>query len=186
MPAILPAAAVNQHYLSKVMGLADLMEVAASEDIVDLRGNKLVAKGTRMTRSQQTTLTQHKLRQSLESSLITAGATDAATIINHATRLLEMRMMLTLTERDGPHALDHSITVSLLSIAMARQLSAGARRTGAEDRAWRVCADAAVCHLGRVARPGQRAGGGPDRARPATASAACRAVSPAFWNRDRR
>lgn len=153
MPATSPTTAVNQHYLSKVMGLADVMDVAASEDIVDMRGMKLVAKGTRLTRSQQTTLGQHRLRQSLESSLVAEGATDAATIVAHARRILDtstplrrivgtarggpdplallgsmrfgnaMRMMLTLTERDGPHALDHSITVSLLSISMAKQLN---------------------------------------------------------------
>lgn len=153
MPATSPTTAVNQHYLSKVMGLTDVMPVAASEDIVDLRGMKLVVKGTRLTRAQQTTLGQHRLRQSLESSLVAEGALDAAAIVAHATRILDtstalrrivgtarggpdplallgsmrfgnaMRMMLTLTDRDGPHALDHSITVSLLSISMAKQLN---------------------------------------------------------------
>ncbi len=154
MPATSPSSAVNQHYLSKVMGLTEVMDVAASEDIVDMRGMKLVAKGTRLTRTQQDTLGMHKLRQPLESVLVAEGATDAAAIVEHATRILDtnpalrhiigsvrpggpaplallgsmrfghaMRMMLTLTGRDGPHALDHSITVSLLSICMARQLN---------------------------------------------------------------
>lgn len=154
MPAQSPNSAVNQHYLSKVMGLTEVMDVAASEDIVDTRGMKLVAKGTRLTRSQQDTLGMHRLRQPLESVLVAEGATDASTIVTHATRILDanpalrhiigsvsgagpaplallasmrfghaMRMMLTLTERDGLHALDHSITVSLLSICMARQLN---------------------------------------------------------------
>lgn len=154
MPAPSPPSAVNQHYLSKVMGLTEVMDVAASEDIVDTRGMKLVAKGTRLTRSQQDTLGMHRLRQPLESVLVAEGATDASSIVTHATRILDsnpalrhiigsvpgggpaplallgsmrfghaMRMMLTLTERDGQHALDHSITVSLLSICMSRQLN---------------------------------------------------------------
>ena len=154
MPATSPTSAVNQHYLTKVMGLTEVMDIAASEDIVDTRGMKLVAKGTRLTRSQQDTLGMHKLRQPLESILVAEGATDAATVVDHATRILDcnpalrhiigsvrsggpaplallgsmrfghaMRMMLTLIGRDGPHALDHSITVSLLSIGMARQLN---------------------------------------------------------------
>ena len=153
MSASPPNSAVNQHYLSKVMGLAEVMDVAASEDIVDMRGMKLVAKGTRLTRSQQTTLGLHKLRKSLESTLVAEGATDASSIVTGATRILDsctplrrivgaaggggptpigllgtmrfghaMRMMLTLTDRDGPSALDHCITVSLLSICMAKKL----------------------------------------------------------------
>lgn len=153
MPATTPNSTVNQHYLNKVMGLADEMDVAASEDILDMRGMKLVAKGTRLTRAQQTTLGMHKLRKSLESTLVAEGAADASTIVASATRILDasaplrgivgmaggggpsplgllgtmrfghaMRMMLTLTDRDGPAALDHSITVSLLSICMAKRL----------------------------------------------------------------
>ncbi|QYF95156.1 HD domain-containing protein [Massilia sp. PAMC28688] len=154
MPAASPSTTVNQHYLSKVMGLAEVMDVAASEDILDLRGMKLVAKGARLTRAQQDTLGQHRLRQPLESVLVAEGAADPATIVAHATRILDtsaplrriigavrgggptplallgamrlgqaMRMMLTLVERGGPHALDHSITVSLLSVCMAKQLN---------------------------------------------------------------
>lgn len=33
-----------------------------------------------------------------------------------------MRIMLTLSDQEGPHALEHSVTVSLLSICMARKL----------------------------------------------------------------
>jgi hypothetical protein len=153
MSAINLNTAVNQHYLNKVMALTEVMDVAASEDIVDVRGMKLVAKGTRLTRSQQSTLGLHKLKKSLESTLVADGATDAAKLVASATRILDtstplrliigavsgsgpsplallanmrfghaMQMMLTLTDRDGPAALDHSVTVSLLSICMAKKL----------------------------------------------------------------
>jgi HD-GYP domain-containing protein (c-di-GMP phosphodiesterase class II) len=145
--------AVNEHYLNKVMSLADVMDVAASEDIVDARGMKLVAKGTHLTRSQQNTLGLHKLSKPLESTLVADGAVDVAKIVASATRILDtsaplrlimgaiggsgpspqallsnmrfghpMRMMLTLIDRDSPTALDHSITVSVLAICMAKKL----------------------------------------------------------------
>ena len=144
---------VNKHYLNKVMGLTDVMDVAASEDIFDTRGMKLVAKGSRLTRAQQDTLGLHKLRKTLESTLMAEGAADAGLIVSTATRILDtsaplgrimatvkgvgpsplamlanmrfghaMRMMLTLTERGGAQALEHSVTVSLLAIFMAKKL----------------------------------------------------------------
>lgn len=152
MTALTLSTSVNKHYLSKVMGLADDMDVAASEDIMDMRGMKLVAKGTRLTRAQQTTLGMHKLRTTLESSLIAEGATDTRVISDSAARLIDtsmplrrilgavsggpsplalianmrfghaMRMMLTLTDRNGPAALDHSVMVSVLSMCMAKKL----------------------------------------------------------------
>ncbi|MDM5179358.1 HD domain-containing protein [Massilia sp. DJPM01] len=145
---------VNQHYLNKLMSLTEVMDVAASEDIIDIRGMKLVAKGARLTRAQQDTLGAHKLKKTLESSLSAEGGADTGLIVEMATRILDssvpirrilgssagrgasplallanmkfghaMRMMLTLTDRDGPQALEHSVTVSLLSIGMAKKLA---------------------------------------------------------------
>jgi hypothetical protein len=156
MPATSPTTVVNQHYLSRVMGLAEVMEVAVCDDIVDIDGMRLLAKGARLTRLQQLTLGCQHLRQPLESLLVADGAADARVIVTHATRLLDtsaalrhiagaapgdaasllevlaamrfgqpMRMMLALTERAGPLSLDHSITVSLLAVCMARQLNLG-------------------------------------------------------------
>ncbi|WP_166875734.1 HD-GYP domain-containing protein [Massilia mucilaginosa] len=144
---------VNQHYLNKLMKLTEVMDVAASEDIVDIRGMKLVAKGARLTRAQQDTLGGHKLRKTLESSLSAEGGTDNGLILETASRILDtsvpinrilgrnagrgispqtllanmhlghaMRMMLTLTDRDDPRALEHSVAVSLLSIGMAKKM----------------------------------------------------------------
>ncbi|WP_164557865.1 HD domain-containing protein [Massilia atriviolacea] len=144
---------VNQHYLNKLMNLTEVMDVAASEDILDIRGMKLVAKGARLTRAQQDTLGAHKLKKTLESSLSAEGGTDNGLILETARRILDtsvpinrilgpnagrgispqtllanmqlghaMRMMLTLTDRDGPRALEHSVAVSLLSIGMAKKL----------------------------------------------------------------
>lgn len=153
MTAISLSTSVNKHYLNKVMALTDVMDVAASEDIFDTRGMKLVAKGTRLSRSQQDTLGLHKLKKTLESTLSADGGADTDQVVTSARRILEasvpmsrilstvagngasplailqnikfghaMRMMLTLIDRDGPQALDHSVTVSLLSICMAKKL----------------------------------------------------------------
>ncbi|MDQ1920815.1 HD-GYP domain-containing protein [Massilia pseudoviolaceinigra] len=144
---------VNQHYLNKLMKLTEVMDVAASEDIVDVRGMKLVAKGTKLTRAQQDTLGGHKLKKTLESSLSAEGGADNHLILETAKRILDtsvpinrilgpnagrgispqtllanmhfghaMRMMITLTDRENPRALEHSVTVSLLSIGMAKKL----------------------------------------------------------------
>lgn len=187
MSAIDLSTTVNQHYLNKVMGLTEVMEVAASEDIVDIRGRKLVAKGTRLTRAQQSTLGLHKLKKTLESTLVAEGAIDAARLVDEATRILDtsaplrlivgaaggsgpsplallsymrfghaMGMMLTLTDRGAPAALEHSITVSLLSICMAKKMGLG-------DDDQMVAALAGLLHdIGELyidpayLRPGQR------------------------------
>ena len=159
MSAISLSTSVNRHYLSKLMKLTEVMDVAASEDIYDARGMKLVAKGARLTLAQQDTLGSHKLKKTLESSLSAEGGADTGLIVATASRVLDasvplrrilgtsagsgngngagasplailgnmrfdpaMRMMLTLTDRDMPQALEHSVTVALLSIGMARKL----------------------------------------------------------------
>lgn len=80
---------VNQHYLSRVMGLAEVMEVAAGADIVDVAGMTLVAKGTKLTRAQQVALGRQRLMRPLESVLVAGGAADADAIVTHAARLLD-------------------------------------------------------------------------------------------------
>lgn len=112
--------AVNEHYLSKVMQLTDVMDVAASEDILDARGMKLVAKGTHLTRSQQTTLGLHKLSKPLEATLVADGAVDVAKIVASAGRILDtsapLRLILGAIGGSGPSP------QALLSICMAKKL----------------------------------------------------------------
>ncbi len=81
--------AVNQHYLNKVMDLTDAMEVHANEDIFDARGNKLLAKGARVSRGLQERLIVHKLRKPLESSIVVEGGVCAASLVASAARILE-------------------------------------------------------------------------------------------------
>ncbi len=87
--------AVNQHYLNKVMDLTDTMDVQASEDIFDARGNKLLAKGARVSRALQEKLIVHKLTKPLEACIAVEGGVDDQRIALIAERLLD---------HDGPMA----------------------------------------------------------------------------------
>ncbi len=144
--------AVNQHYLSKVMELSDSMDVQANEDIFDARGNKLLAKGARVSRALQEKLIVHKLTKPLEACIAVDGGVDDQRIAFLAERLLDgdgpmarvikrsgstgkapaallsslkfgsaMSMMLTIADKDNGAALNHAVTVSLLSIAIGRK-----------------------------------------------------------------
>jgi HD-GYP domain-containing protein (c-di-GMP phosphodiesterase class II) len=145
--------AVNEHYLDKVMHLAEEMPVVATEDIFDARGMKLLGKGARVSRALQEKLIMHKLTKPLEASICVEGGVDAKLIVSTATRILDqspamsrivcatadagasslsilsplqfgsaMTMMLTISERAGAQALEHAVTVALLSICMAKKL----------------------------------------------------------------
>ncbi len=143
--------AVNPHYLCKVMDLSELMPVRASAAIVDAFGSTLVAQGAIVTRQLQERLLTRKLRRPLERALCIDGGVDSAVLHTFATTLIDanrplarilrasatggraplallgefelgeaMRLLLTLSERDG--TLTHALTVSLLSICLAKQL----------------------------------------------------------------
>lgn len=80
---------VNQHYLDKVMNLAQERDVEATEDIFDARGMKLVAKGSRISSGMQERLIVHKLRKPLESSITVADGIDNNVVVSEAKRLAE-------------------------------------------------------------------------------------------------
>lgn len=166
----LQGSAVNAHYLKKVMDMTDEMEVKATEDIYDARGNKLLAKGARVSRKLQEKLVVHKLKKPLEACILVEGGVDERTITAAAQRLADtspaiahivgragggksctlrslsrirfgsaMGTMLTMTERAGPAALDHAVTVSLLSIGLAA-------RTGLTDDDQQISGLAGLLH----------------------------------------
>ncbi|HEY5801633.1 MAG TPA: HD domain-containing phosphohydrolase [Burkholderiaceae bacterium] len=143
---------VNSHYLRQVVNLSEVMAVAASEDIFDANGNKLLAKGALMSRDMQEKLIVHRLRKPLESSIAVDGGITTKVIVGEAARLSEscaplrrvlratsggasplkllsavrlgnaMSMMLTMIERGGPRALEHCVMVSLIAICLAKKL----------------------------------------------------------------
>jgi hypothetical protein len=92
--AAAPLLAVNSHYLDKVMGLSQVMEVRATEDIYDARGVKLLAKGALISSALQERLILHKLKKPLETCLAVAGGVDSDYIVAQARRLAEINRPL--------------------------------------------------------------------------------------------
>jgi response regulator RpfG family c-di-GMP phosphodiesterase len=85
---------VNQHYLNKVMDLAEVMPVVATEDIFDARGMKLIAKGARVSRTLQEKLILHKLRKPIESSMSVEAGVDSDHLMETATRVIDTSLPL--------------------------------------------------------------------------------------------
>ncbi|NEX61606.1 HD-GYP domain-containing protein [Noviherbaspirillum galbum] len=146
---------VNQHYLDKVMHLAESQDVKATEDIFDARGMKLVAKGAKISRALQERLLQRRLSKPFEASIAVEEGVDVRVIQREAESIIEtvdpvrsvikalnsgpspiqvlseiqfgsaISTMLTIIQRGGQQALSHSVMVSLLSIALARKRGLG-------------------------------------------------------------
>lgn len=146
---------VNQHYLDRVMQVADVADIKATEDIFDARGMKLVAKGAPISRSVQEKLAMRRLTKPFETSIAIDSGVDVSVIVTEAQRIADtvepvrsilrainggpppvqalaglqfgsaMSTMLTLIQRAGGTALEHGVTVSLLSVCLARKLGLG-------------------------------------------------------------
>lgn len=146
---------VNKYYLDKVLNLAEQADIKATEDIFDARGMKLVAKGATISRSLQERLTQRKLTKPFESSIAVESGVSIDVISTEAQRIADtvepvrsimravsggisplqvlagvqfgsaMSTMLTIIERGGKAALEHSVMVSLLSICLAKKFGLG-------------------------------------------------------------
>ena len=141
---------VNKYYLDKVLSLAEQADITATEDIYDARGMKLVAKGAKISRVLQERLTMRKLSKPFESSIAVDSGVSVELIAAEAQRIADtvepvhsimrtvggvspvqilsgiqfgsaMSTMLTIIERGGQSALEHSVMVSLLSICLARK-----------------------------------------------------------------
>lgn len=144
---------VNKQFLNKLSRLAEAKQVTTTQDIVDVHGATLVARGVRLDGGHFDALAGSKLKRTIESSLRVDDAVDTALIVSTARRIIDtstpirsileaaggdaadplvhlsamefgdaMRMLLSLADHDGAHALEHAVSVSLLSIGMAGQL----------------------------------------------------------------
>ena len=155
MPDINLNTAVNKHFLDKLMRLAGVRPVTATQDIVDVHGVKVIARGGRITAEHFDAFSGRKLKKTIESSLRVDEAVDTGLIVQTARRIIDtsmpigrilqacggsgsaaaalarlakmefgdaMRLLLTLADHDGAHALEHAVSVSLLSICMAGKL----------------------------------------------------------------
>lgn len=97
---------VNHHYLNKVIDLSEEMHVEASEDIFDARGNKLLAKGARVSRSLQERLIVHKLRKPLEACIVVEDGVNDSAVLDAAERIagacLPLAHILASNRKSGP------------------------------------------------------------------------------------
>ncbi|MBQ5948099.1 HD-GYP domain-containing protein [Massilia sp. ST3] len=102
-------AVVNKHYLEKVIELAEQLPVVATEDIYDARGNKLLAKGAKVSRVLQEKLILHKLTKPIEASLRVTGGVDANLVVKTAERLLAdnqaLAAIVAVSQGSGPSPL---------------------------------------------------------------------------------
>ena len=99
------AVAVNANYLDKVMSLSKEMDVAATEDIFDARGVKLVARGAKISPALQERLILHKLKKPLEACLAVEGGVTPEGLAAEARRVVEecipLLQLLTMTGGKG-------------------------------------------------------------------------------------
>lgn len=145
---------VNEHYLNRVVAVAETAGVEAIEDIVSGSGIKLVAKGARIDARFKERLLQHKLSKPLESSVRIVGGVGSRSIDKVAEDLLgkhallagvcgratarsvvaalrtfrpsaPMESLLSVYAAQGPHKLEHAVGVSLLAAAMYHDLPDG-------------------------------------------------------------
>lgn len=160
MSSVRLATAVNKHLLRKLAQLARTRRITATQDIVDVHGAVLAANGVHLQAEHFDALAGSKLKKTIESSLRVENAVDTDLVVQAAQRIIDtsvpvsrilraagataplellaamtfndpMRMLLTLVDHDSPHALEHAVSVSLLSLAMAATLGLPA----AEQRA---------------------------------------------------
>ncbi len=148
---------VNEHYLNRVVALAETASVEATEDIVTGNDIKLVAKGARIDARFKDRLLQHKLLKPLESSVrvvdglgsspihevaqdllakhaLLAGVCGRATARLVANALRDLRLttpiesLLSVYAAQGPNKLKHAVGVSLLGAAMYHDLPEGGKK----------------------------------------------------------
>ncbi|WLI89020.1 HD domain-containing phosphohydrolase [Massilia sp. R2A-15] len=143
--------AVNKHLLRRLLQLAQARRITATQDIVDIHGALVVANGTHLEADHFDALAGRKLKKTIESSLRVEHPVDTPLIVDTARRIIDtsvpvrrilraagassplellaamtfnepMRLLLTLVHNEGPHALEHAVSVSLLSLGMAATL----------------------------------------------------------------
>ena len=148
------AVEVNHHYLDRVVALSEDSGVEASEDIMAGNGMKLLAKGARIDARARERLLEYKLAKPLESMMRVVEGVGSRKIDRVAEALLDRHpllsrlcgaatgKLLTTSLRDliltsqvdsllsvyaaqGQPKLEHAVGISLLSAAMANQISNG-------------------------------------------------------------
>ena len=146
--------AVNEHYLNRVVAVAETAGIEATEDIVTGNGIKLVAKGARIDARAKDRLLQHKLLKPLESTVrvidgvgsrpigkvaedllgkhsLLAGVCGRSTSLEVLSAMRNLRLttpmesLLSVYAAQGPNKLEHAVGVSLLAASMVHDLPEG-------------------------------------------------------------
>lgn len=151
--------AVNDHYLGHVTKLSETHEILAEDDIHDIHGMKLWAKGAPVSSALREKLLQRRLAQPLEATLgIKDGATMAAIVgdakdlvathealkpfldVRGAKSLLDeaiglplpnaVRVLLTAARENNPEGYRHSLSVMIASAGLAACLGLDSHDSG--------------------------------------------------------
>ena len=83
---------VNKHFLNKLLRLSGDKQITATQDIVDVHGATLVARGAHLSGEHVDALVGRKLKKTIESSLRVEEAVDSALIVRTAKRILDTSM----------------------------------------------------------------------------------------------
>lgn len=157
----------NQYVVNSVVRLSEQRQICAAEDIFDDRGNKLWAKGNRISNDLQERLLQRKLAKPLETALTVENALCFADIVRATESLLAdnpllkriagpaavgvlrslesfsipapIRLLLTTAQVNNQHAFRHTMYTVLVAAGLATRL-------GASDRDAQTAAVAALLH----------------------------------------
>jgi hypothetical protein len=152
MPDTSLSTTVNPHVLTQLMALAAGGVVGTTADVVDDAGTLLIARGTRLVGAHREVLQGRRLTRPLEACLMAPAGVDTGAILGVAKRILDtsapmrlivhasgagpsplallaelqfgapLRVLMTLASHADAAVLEHSVTVSLLAICMAKQL----------------------------------------------------------------
>ncbi len=144
---------VNEHYLDRVVAIADTSGVEATEDIMAGNGMKLVAKGARIDGRMKERLMAYQLIKPLESMLRVVDSVAASDLDSLAEHLLEtqpllaalcgriagkavvsqlrhiklsqpVEALLSVYRKESPTRLSHAVGVALMAGAMGQELPA--------------------------------------------------------------
>lgn len=150
-PAAEDGDAVNPHYVGHLVSTASAHEIEVTEDIVNERGVKLLARGAKVDARLRERLLAQKLQQPLENCLGVAGGVGADQLRDAVRQLLQrhpllaalaengrarpielslstlalsapMRSLLTVYAGRGAGRLAHAAGVALVAVALARRL----------------------------------------------------------------
>jgi HD-GYP domain-containing protein (c-di-GMP phosphodiesterase class II) len=144
---------VNQHCLDGIVKLAETHELEAADDILDDRGHKLWAKGSKISADLREKLLRRKLAKPLEATLTVEGAINFTGVVADCKTFLDknplfgrilnrdalsllsdmksvqlpqsMRLLITSAHASNGRSYQHALGTMLVSAGIAARLGAG-------------------------------------------------------------